>query len=96
MKRLRDANIPENRVPDFQDQKDRIANLQLLEGAINNEKRAIMPDEWLSSRFDDEQSAAYRERYFLAYLPSSITDFDKFYDHRRTILKQEISRLLGR
>lgn len=95
-KRLRDANIPESSIPDFQDKKDRLANLQLLQGAINNEKKAVMPDEWLSSRFDDKQSAAYREQHFLSCLPSSITDFDKFYDYRRTILKQEVARFLGR
>ena len=94
--RLRKAGVPEEQIQDFRDQKDRLANLQLLQGAINNEKNAKMPRKWLSSEFDHEERREYRQLHLLGQVPSSITEFCDFYDQRRAGLKQKIVHLLGR
>ena len=76
--------------------KDGLANLQLLSGAENIEKRAKWPSRWLSEQYpgkDDRRD--YRERHLLGDIPDSIAGFDTFYDARRTRLKRRIGELLG-
>ena len=81
----------------FRDRKDRLANLQLLQGAVNTEKGATMPAEWLSETYPDEASRhEYEERHLLGHVPESITEFDTFYEARRERLKKRIGQLLGR
>ena len=94
--RLRKAGVPEEQIPDFRDQKDRLANLQLLQGAINNEKNVRMPGKWLMSEFDHKKRREYRQLHLLGQVPSSIAEFDDFYSQRRAKLKQKIVHLLGR
>ena len=96
-RRLKDARVPDDKVTAFKDRKDRLANLQLLQGAVNTEKGATMPAEWLSEKFADEASRhEYVERHLLGHVPESITEFDTFYDARRKLLKKRIGQLLGR
>ena len=93
---LRKAGVSEEQITNFRDQKDRLANLQLLQGAINTEKSTKMPGEWLSSEFDHEKRREYRKLHLLGKVPSAITEFEDFYCERRAELKQKIVRLLGR
>ena len=96
-KRLRDGCVPEEKIDDFIQYRDRLANLQLLEGSKNTEKSAKMPAKWLcqvhpcpSNRQD------YTDRHLLGDVPNSITEFDAFYYARRGQLKEKIGQLLGR
>ena len=96
-KRLRDGCVPEEKIDDFIQYRDRLANLQLLEGSKNTEKSAKMPAKWLcqvhpcpSNRQD------YTDRHLLGDVPNSITEFDAFYYARRDRLKEKIGQLLGR
>ena len=96
-RRLKDACVPEDEVAAFKDRKDRLANLQLLQGAVNIEKSATMPAEWLSKTYANEASRhEYEERHLLNHVPESITEFDTFCDARRDRLKERIGQLLGR
>ncbi len=96
-RKLRDAGVPDDKIADFKQRMNRLANLQLLQGAENNEKRARMPAEWLRrSQPDPASRQAYRDRHLLGEAPESITEFDTFYDKRRERLKAEIKRMLGR
>ena len=96
-RRLRDACVPDDKVTAFSDRKDGLANLQLLQGAVNTEKSATMPAEWLSETYVEEASRyEYKEHHLLGNLPESITEFDTFYDARRERLKKRIKQLLGR
>ena len=95
--RLNGANVPAEKVPAFNDQKDRLANLQLLQGALNIEKSATMPAEWLAQTHSNEASRReYEERHLLGQVPKSIREFDTFYGERREKLKARIRQLLGR
>ena len=97
VRRLRSAGVPDDQIDDFVQSKDRIANLQLLQGAVNIEKNATMPAEWLSARYTDDASRReYEERHLLGHVPESLTEFDTFYEARRSRLKEEIKKLLGR
>ena len=96
-RRLKDASVPDDKVDHFKNRKDGLANLQLLQGAINIEKRAKMPAEWLSEMYPDRAfRREYEERHLMGDVPDSIIEFDAFYDARRSRLKEKIRQLLGR
>lgn len=73
-----------------------LPNLQLLEGAINNEKRAALPRDWLSRFYLDPQS---RQQYLaiheLGDIPSDLTGFEAFYHGREERLRKRLYALLG-
>ena len=94
---LKDAGVPEDKIDLWVQNKDGLANLQLLPGPENNEKQAMMPSEWLSQRYGDLGSRKeYQERHLMGEVPDSITEFNTFYKARRARLREEIKRLLGR
>ena len=96
-RRLKGAGVPDEKIPAFKDFKDRLANLQLLQGAQNIEKNATMPAEWLAKTYrDDASRREYEERHLLGRVPDSIGEFEGFYDDRRERLKDAIRHLLGR
>ena len=45
--RLKGAGVEEDLLDEYRDRADRLANLQLLDRSVNNEKRATLPAEWL-------------------------------------------------
>lgn len=94
---LKDAGVPEDKIALWVQNKDGLANLQLLPGPENNEKQAMMPSEWLSQRYGDLGSRKeYQERHLMGEVPDSITEFNTFYEARRARLREEIKKLLGR
>ena len=94
--RLRRAGVSEEDVDDYIVRKDRLANLQLLSGAENVEKRTKMPSKWLREQFPDEDSSReYRRSHLWGEVPDSIVNFDTFYEARREQLKRRIRDLLG-
>ena len=95
-RRLKRAGVPDEKLDDFVLRKDGLANLQLLQGAENIEKRAKMPSKWLSEQFPDKDTRQeYQRRHLLEDVPDSMVEFDAFHDARRARLKNEIRRLLG-
>lgn len=96
-RQLNEAGVPDAKIDSFINHKNGLANLQLLEGAVNNEKRDKMPSKWLSERYADTSSRTeYEERHMLGHVPESIVNFDIFYNARRAKLKEKIGDLLGR
>ena len=95
-RRLRDADVPEQKIEAFRDRANRIGNLQLLPGAVNTEKSAAMPTEWLARAYPDEgRRRSHVRDHLLGTVPEEMTGFVEFYDARRTRLVSEIKRLLG-
>lgn len=96
-RRLAESGVPEIKIEEFMEYRDRLANLQLLLGEENNEKRSKMPDQWLSEQYPDPKDRSeHKDRQLLQDLPMSITEFSKFYEKRRERLKNVIQRLMGR
>ena len=99
-RRLKDACVPVDKVDHFKNCKDGLANLQLLQGALNIEKGTKLPAEWLSEKYPATSDMAsrreYEERHLMGDVPDSIVEFDAFYDARRSRLKDKIHQLLGR
>ena len=96
-RRLKEAWVPDDKIANFKQRKDGLANLQLLQGAANTEKGATMPAEWLSAMHpNDPFTREFKERHVLGHVPNSIIEFDRFYEARRERLKKKIRELLGR
>ena len=94
--RLRHAGAAEEKVDSFRDHANRIANLQLLEGAVNNEKRAKLPLDWLMARYPNSADRRhYEQLQDLGEVPAEITGFDAFYEQRRERLKGRISSVIN-
>ena len=78
-----------------QESRDGLANLQLLEGIANIEKQQMLPAEWLAEMYPDDASRAdYCDKHLLGEVPAQIVDFPKFFNERRTKLRERISRML--
>ena len=82
--RLKSAGIEDDWIEEFIGKSERIANLQLLDRTVNNEKRATLPAEWLDIHCPTEQTRLnYCERHQLGDVPREIIGFRDFYEARR-------------
>ena len=94
--RLKDAGVEDEQVELFRDHCERVANLQLLDRSVNNEKRASLPADWLDVHCPDEQASLnYCDRHLLGDVPREITGFLEFYDTRRERLIDRIRQLVN-
>ncbi len=89
------AGVNEGEMDGFIECVNRIGNLQLIDGMINNEKRAKMPAVWMREHFSDSDYRNYQEQYLLDLLPEDLKDFLHFYNARREHLRNRIMELLG-
>ncbi len=94
---LKAIGVPDDEINDLMQCRDGLANLQLLEGSENNEKRAKMPAEWLAKTYLASKARQdYTEKHLLGEIPGAMADFGDFYEARRERLKEKIGKLLGR
>ena len=94
--RLTEARVADEQVEKFRDRCDRLANLQLLDRAVNNEKRASLPADWLDVHCPDELTRQhYCDRHLLGNVPREIKDFADFFSRRRDQLRDRIAELVN-
>lgn len=75
--------------------RDRLANLQLLEGLLNVSKNDSLPGPWMEATYPDpEQRQAVLDRHDLGFAPAAHKDFMQFYSARRERLRLRLSSLL--
>ncbi|QLH70991.1 DUF262 domain-containing protein [Rhodopseudomonas palustris] len=88
--------VQEAAIEEWSEQANTLPNLQLIEGAINQEKLAMMPADWLRMREpDDLRREKYIYLHMLEGLPEKLGDFEVFYQRRRRSLQSQIALLLG-
>ena len=93
---LRNAAIDEEQFEELADRANRIGNLQLLEGAINHEKRDQLPAEWINNRYSDLMGRrGYCDKHLLGNVPEDIDGFSEFYEARRERLQDRIRELVN-
>lgn len=93
--KLRKAGLSEDEVDRYLTMRDGLPNLQLLDGAVNIEKRAKLPAEWLPEIYPDSESrASYRDKHLMGDLPDDITGFAAFYERRKALMHKRIAELL--
>ena len=94
--RLKAAQIGEELFDEFRDRSERLANLQLLDRSVNNEKRATLPSDWLGVHCPSpEAHKIYCDRHQLGDVPENITEFMDFYSERRARLLDRIAVLVN-
>ena len=93
-RRLRKASISENDIPGFQDRADRLPNLQLLVGEVNESKSDKLPKQWIDE-MSGAKAAEYVERHDLGEVPADMAGFNAFYEARRDLLLAKLRGLLG-
>ena len=94
--RLRDAGVPNEQIEEFRVKSELLANLQLLDRSVNNEKRATLPADWLDVHCPDQLSRdTYCDRHLLGDVPRDIKDFLEFYEARRERLMNRITELIN-
>lgn len=92
---LMKAGVAADDVQWFIDKKDRLGNLQLLEGHQNVAKSAMLPAMWLRQSYNDlQRRQRYEDNHDLAGLPEEMVDFRAFYDRRREAMCGRLRSLL--
>jgi len=76
--------------------KERLSNLQLLEGPENQAKSGKMPAGWITEAYpDDTVRKDYIARHMLSGLSNDLHDFENFYDARRKSFLKRITEVLN-
>lgn len=92
---LREAGVSEESLDTLGRHANELPNLQLIEGAVNNEKRAMMPAKWLAKHYTDPATRQhYRDKYLLGDLPEDVTGFEIFYADRQDLLRTRLTEML--
>jgi hypothetical protein len=77
--------------------RDRLANLELLEGPVNLSKNDALPSDWLESTYPDVvQQQAILDRHDLGSVPTTPLEFLSFYKARRNRIRDRLTSLLSR
>ena len=93
--KLQDQGISPEDIQFFMDQKDKLVNLQILDSGDNRDKSDRIPQEWLSSEFNEEQQKRYRaENYIPDNLPLTFANFKAFVEQREKLLKDALCNCL--
>jgi hypothetical protein len=94
-RKLEKAGLTEDLIEECTETKDRLGNLQLLEGRLNTEKNDTPPLAWLDKAYPDAAARqAMLDRHDLGSVPASAADYPAFYSSRREKLKQKLFSLL--
>ncbi len=94
-KKLDKDSVPNDEIVAFLEYRDRIANLQLLEGIQNLEKSAKMPSQWLQEHFTDQADLdGWKRRNFTDEVPEEMRGFLDFYESRREKMKIRLAQIL--
>jgi hypothetical protein len=75
--------------------RDRLANLQLLEGLLNVSKNDSLPGPWMEATYPDLVSRqSVLDRHILGVAPATHQEFLPFYSARREQLRGRLQALL--
>lgn len=93
-RRLLEAGVPEEDVPEFRDRANRLPNLQLLVGEANESKSDTLPQQWMTETFDAQAAREYANLHDLGEVPADMTGFNVFFEARRDRLLRRLRQLL--
>lgn len=89
--KLTKAGVPEELQDQMIEASNRLPNLQLLEGSVNNQKRQKMPHDWYMQQWPNvEARKSHLQSQAISSLPEEIQDFMSFYDQRHETLLARI------
>lgn len=77
--------------------RNRLPNLQLLEGSANQFKSDKLPKDWLKDAYPDKRARdAVIERHDLGEVPETAAEFLTFYKARRERIRMRLGQILAR
>jgi hypothetical protein len=95
-RKLKQLGFSDDVIERLQDMKDRLPNLQLLQGPDNQSKNDEMPAKWIAGTYKkDEDRKDYISRHMLDGVMTDLSGFDTFFAGRRTALLERISTVLN-
>jgi hypothetical protein len=94
-KRLQRLNIPDDQWNKWLEHKDDLANLQLLQGKLNQNKADKEFEAWLNeSQPEPKGLEAFKEQQLIPDVSLAFENFPKFLDVRTEIIKKKLTQLL--
>ncbi|GKU24070.1 hypothetical protein CFOLD11_08960 [Clostridium folliculivorans] len=75
--------------------RNRLPNLQLLEGRCNGSKNNMRLVDYYNDMNDDQKAKFYKEAIIPDGVSLEIEHFDEFYEKRKVVLTEKIRKLLG-
>lgn len=94
-KKLSKRGISEDKIEEFIENVDYLANLQLLEGMPNIEKSNKEFIEWLDEKYPNPQARKeYMEKNYIPDVDLSLENFDEFFEERTKLMTAKFKRLL--
>lgn len=95
--KLERAGCGSSYIDECHEVRDRLGNLQLLEGPANESKNDTLPAMWLETLYPDKaQRQAVLDRHDLGTLPASPEGFIDFYKARRARMRKRLTGLLAK
>jgi len=91
--RLTKLGISQQEIATALNRKDKLANLQLLDGHINKQKSKKPLATFLGEMTASEQSA-YPVRHDIVHVPKDETEFNKFYEAREAAIRSKLKVLV--
>ena len=89
---LKEIGLDEETIKQWQDMRDQVPNLQLLEGRENTVKQATDLSKWVNDKADD--ATYYRKRnYILDEQSLELEDFEDFFSSRKELLRKKLHEL---
>lgn len=94
---LRKLGIEDDVIRDWQEKRDALPNLQLLEGRENQAKLTTPFEAWLKINFPkkDGRDTYLRTQFIPDDLPLSLCEFGEFFQRRREVLKKQLGKVLN-
>lgn len=98
--KLKDINLNSSDMIRWQEMKDQLPNLQMMEGRKNRQKNKTPFNDWLNEMFNDENNIKTSKEVYLNdnYIPKGISynikNFETFFDKRRSILIKRLKEIL--
>jgi hypothetical protein len=95
-RKLKKLGLSDDEIERLQDSKDRLPNLQLLQGPDNQSKNDQMPADWIRETFKkQEDREEYISRHMLDGVMTDLSGFELFYKSRRKRLLERIVAVLN-
>lgn len=95
-RKLKQISLSEDEISRLQDSKDRLPNLQLLQGPDNQSKNDQMPARWIAETYKkDEDRKDYISRHMLDGVMTDLSGFEAFFKGRRNRLLERIVTVLN-
>ncbi len=94
--KLGKLGVSKDNIKKWKDMKDRLPNLQLMEGRENKSKNKTPFKEWLKNAYPnpDERGKFMKDNYIPDHVSLELKDFEVFYEERKKILKAQLKKVL--